>query len=41
VFLVDVLDRVLEPELKCDVGVSLTIAQTTPLTLAAVEVKKS
>jgi len=41
VFLVDIFDRVLKSELKRDVGVNRTIVQTTLLTLAAVEVKKS
>jgi len=40
-FLVDIFDRVLKSELKRDVGTNRTIVQTTLLTLAAVEVKKS
>ena len=40
-FLVDIFDRVLKSELKRDVEANRTVAQTTLLTLAAVEVKKS
>ena len=40
-FLIDIFDRVLKSELKRDVGTNRPVIQTTLLTLAAVEVKKS